>query len=233
VARNAISDFLSDANFWLVDVAHIEALAAPVFLPIAGFHSISMPELTADVHDIRPALGFFHAKVVKGGDVGNITLTRGARFFDSDFWNWIMTALTGNTATPAANFRTGPRGAGSIGGPSPRRDLLLVHFFRNFPLPLGPLPTEAARVAASVTAGAATAGLAGVFAGAKGALFAAGAFVDGIPKLPARAWYLGGCVPVRYKPGSDFDATSGQVSMMELEIAIETLEEIGLAAPPT
>lgn len=231
MARNAITDFLSDAHFWLVDVAPIETIAAPLFLPIAGFHSISMPELTLDAQDIVQGNSFFQKHTIKKASVSSITLTRGARFFDSDFWNWTMAALTGDTATQAFNFKSGVTGGGlgSLGGPTPRRDLLLVHFFRNFPLPLGPVPTDEARVAASVTAGAATAGLAGAFGGAQTALFAAGVFVDAVPKLPARAWLLGGCIPVRYKPGSDFDSSSGQISMMELEVAIESMEEISLA----
>lgn len=227
MARNAISDFLSDANFWLVDVAPIEALAAPLFLPIAGFHSISMPELSLETQSISPANSLFGKQAIKKGSISSLTLQRGARFFDSDFWNWTVAALTGDTATQGLNFRIGQF---SLGGPTPRRDLLLVHFFRNFPLPLGPVPTDAARVAASVAAGTGTAALAGAFGGVAGSLFAAGAFVEGVPKLPARAWLLGGCLPTRYKPGSDFDASSGQISMMELEIAVERMEEIGLAS---
>jgi hypothetical protein len=227
LARNAITDFLSDSNFWLIDVAHIESIAAPLFTPIAGFNSITMPEINIEMQDIPVGIGFGHYKVVKGVDYTNVTLSRGTRFFDSDFWNWTMTAITGDTATPAINFRPGSR---SLGGPSPRRDLLLVHFFRNFPLPLGPVPTDAGRIASSIAAGAATAGLVTAFGDVvQAGLFAASAFREGVPKLPARAWLLGGCIPTRYKPGSDFDAASGQVSIMELEVAIESVEEIGLA----
>ena len=227
MARNAITDFLSDSNFWLIDVAPIESIASPLFMPIAGFNGISMPEITAEVHDIPVGIGWGHYKVVKGADYSSVTLTRGTRFFDSDFWNWMMAAITGDTATSALNFRAGSK---SIGGPSPRRDLLLVHFFRNFPLPLGPVPSDAGAVAASIAAGAATAGLVGAFGGAQQAtLFGAGAFAEGVPKLPARAWLLGGCIPIRYKPGADFDATSGQISIMELEVAVESMEEVGLA----
>lgn len=229
MARNAISDFLSDAHFWLVDVAPVETVGAPLFLPIAGFHSVSMPELTLETQDVMSANSLFHKKTVKKGDVSNITLQRGARFFDSDFWNWAMAALTGDTATPALNFKIGPRAGGALAGPTPRRNLLLVHFFRNFPLPLGPVPSDAQRVAATVTAGAVTAGLAAAYGDAQAALFAAGSFVDAVPKLPARAWLLGGCLPTRYRPGSDFDASSGQISMMELEFAVETMEEVSLA----
>lgn len=230
MARNALTDFLSDANFWLVDVAPIETISAPLFLPIAGFHGISMPEISLETQDIASANSYFHKKVVKKGDVSSITLQRGARFFDSDFYNWTMTALSGDTANPAVNFRAGVASLiGGIGGPTPRRNLLLVHFFRNFPIPLGPIPTDGARVAATVAAAAGTAALATAFGGVSSALFAAGSFVDSVPKLPARAWLLNGCLPTRYKPGSDFDASSGQISMMELEVAIESMEEISLA----
>ncbi len=192
-------------------------------MPIAGFQGISMPEITMEMQDISEGNNLFRKHTIKKGDVSSITLTRGARFFDADFWNWSIAALTGNTG--GINF--GQARALSLGGPSPRRNLLLVQFFRNFPLPLGPVPTDAGRVAATVTAGAATAGL--VAASGGSALFALGAFADGVPKLPARAWMLEGCLPMRYKPGSDFDATSGQISIMELEVAIEGMEEISLA----
>ena len=48
--------------------------------------------------------------------------------------------------------------------------------------------------------------------------------------MPARAFLLKDCIPTRYKMGSDFDATSGQVSIAELEIHPHYIEEIALAA---
>jgi hypothetical protein len=39
---------------------------------------------------------------------------------------------------------------------------------------------------------------------------------------------LGNCLPVRYKAGSDFDANSGDVSIMELELQPRSVEEIVL-----
>lgn len=240
MARNAISDFLSDANFWLVDVAPIENIAAPLFLPIAGFHSISAPEVTLEMFEINSANSYWHKKIVKKAEVSTLTLQRGVRFYDSDFWNWTMTALYGDTSTPALNFKMGAVSAlggaagggfsfGGLGGPTPRRNLLLVHFFRNFPLPLGPIPSDAGRVAASVIGAGVTAAVAGAAGGPQTSLLAAASFVDAVPKLPARAWFLNGCLPTRYKAGSDFDAASGQISLMELDVAVESMEEISLA----
>ena len=46
--------------------------------------------------------------------------------------------------------------------------------------------------------------------------------------VPARAWYLSGCIPVRYKAASDFDATSSEVSIMELDVDCEDIMEISV-----
>jgi phage tail-like protein len=47
-------------------------------------------------------------------------------------------------------------------------------------------------------------------------------------QIPGRCWILWGCLPTRYKAGSDFDATSAEVSMMELELQPHAVEEIVL-----
>jgi phage tail-like protein len=45
-----------------------------------------------------------------------------------------------------------------------------------------------------------------------------------------RLFVLFGVLPVRYKAGSDFDATDASISIQELEIAVERIEEINLAS---
>jgi len=50
------------------------------------------------------------------------------------------------------------------------------------------------------------------------------------PRLPGKAWMLYGALPSRYKTGGDFDASSGAVSIAELEIAYEYFDEISLFA---
>lgn len=47
-------------------------------------------------------------------------------------------------------------------------------------------------------------------------------------RLPGRAWVLWDCLPTRYKSGSDFDATSADVSIMELSIHPHFIQEIVL-----
>lgn len=47
-------------------------------------------------------------------------------------------------------------------------------------------------------------------------------------KVPGRAWLLSGCRPASYKPGSDFDGLSQEVSIAQLEIAFEEFEEFSL-----
>jgi hypothetical protein len=51
-----------------------------------------------------------------------------------------------------------------------------------------------------------------------------GVFPDGV-RLPARAWMLSRCRPTMFKPGTDFDATSGEISLASLEIQPEEVDE--------
>jgi phage tail-like protein len=53
---------------------------------------------------------------------------------------------------------------------------------------------------------------------------------EGATFVPGRVWVLWSCLPVRYKAGSDFDANSADVSMMELEMQPHAVEEIVLGA---
>lgn len=247
MARSAIRDFLHDSNFWLFDVAPIDAISLPIFLPLSGFTSISAPELTIETTTISEANDPYPTEVVKGASVGSISLTRGVTFYDSDFWRWTTAAIAGSTGS-------GAQGAGlfraEVGGATYRRSLLLVHFFRNFGYgnfadgDTAP-PSKAARgagaAAAAIVGGGAisvaTGFLAGQTAGiATGANIAALELWNGLAeggtsvRVPARAFLLKDCIPTRYKMGSDFDASSGQVSIAELEIHPHYVEEIALAA---
>jgi len=58
-----------------------------------------------------------------------------------------------------------------------------------------------------------------------------GAFTGGlefVARLPGRAWLLKNCRPSRYKPGSDFDAMSQEVSLAELTLSVEEMQEYSL-----
>jgi len=69
---------------------------------------------------------------------------------------------------------------------------------------------------------------ASVGAGALLSLFAPGAF-EFAARIPAKAWLLHQVMPARYKVGTDFNAQSSALSIAELELQIEMVEEISLA----
>ena len=54
--------------------------------------------------------------------------------------------------------------------------------------------------------------------------------VEFAPRLPAKAWVLYDCLPTRYKAGGDFDAQSADVSIQELEVAVESWDEVSLGS---
>jgi len=145
--------------------------------PFLGFQSISTPEYTADVDEIKQVNSMFKKHVYSGGGVSPITLTRGVRGYDDTMWQWISRAIRGNDTIA--------------------RDLLLLQF----------------------TSIGATNDDIGVRAW------------QSIAFLPGKAWILWGCVPSRYKAGSDFDAQGGQVSIAELEINPWAMTELTLGSP--
>jgi len=232
-----------------MDVAPIELFALPVLTPSFGFSAITAPELTLETEEIQEGNWYYPRKVVKGATVGTITLSRGATFFDSDFYRWINATMTGNTenfnsegyntamllqgggantGTPGLDTTlnilggvAGLFGIPRIGGPSPRRDLVLLHFFNH--LPSG-TATDAIGLASDLiiaaAQGPATLGFSLSSIGTPGS----------VHRVPARAWKLRGCIPTRYKPGSDFDASGIEASIMELDVEVESFTELSLAA---
>lgn len=262
MTRSPFFDPLRDSNFWLYDVAPIELAASlPIFTPLMGFSAVSSPEITVETQQINEGNWPYTKSVVKSASVGSMTLSRGVSMVQSDFWRWVQSAVQGSTGS---NIGFLP-----VGGVTYRRTLLLIHFFRNLPLPVSGFsfkdrPILAAKDALG-QAGLAIGGnafvstAAGFVAGTDvplqglgvaassavqlGALQAMGAFFGGSAgsgnalgianigiKVPARAFMLKNCIPTRYKSGSDFDASSGQVSIQELDIQPEIVEEIALSA---
>lgn len=248
MARFPLLDPLRDSNFWLFDVAPIDTLAAfPIFTPLSGFSAVSAPEISVETQQISEGNWPYTKHVVKGASIGSMTLSRGVTLVQSDFWRWTTAAVQGTTGS----------GFLPVGGVTYRRTLLLIHFFRNLPIPVitgangkpDPIANgilQAALAAGgtalvSTTAGFTAAGDAaslGVSTGVASAVQLAslnianavfGPSSMGI-KVPARAFMLKNCIPTRYKTGSDFDASSGQVSIQEMDIQPEIVEEISLTA---
>lgn len=238
-ARSALNDFISDSRFALFDVAPIGA-SLPIFIPLlTGFSAVSAPEMTVEAVEIVEGNATFHRQVLKGATASAISISRGVRFYDSDFWRWIKAGASGRTQEDDAIFETG--------GVTYRRTMLLVHFFRSFGIGaggnagVGPRQAQTANVAAAVAGGVAISTATGFSAGTAAGIAAGvqlgaqnlwNGFADDSAsvQVPARAFLLKGCIPTRYKTGSDFDANSGQISVQELEFAIESFEEISLFA---
>ena len=201
--------------------------------PLFGFSAITAPEITAQTQDITEGNWFFKRKVIRGGDASNITLQRGIAFYDSDFWRWMMASLSGNLSNFGFPL---PGGLNvSVGGITPRRTLMLVHFLPRLPgaLPAGSDIVIQAGLEAAGTALAGGSALDAAVGGVRTAAFAtlghfAGPFEFAI-RLPAKAWLLKGCIPVRYKAASDFSGSDHAISLQELELAIESIDEVALA----
>lgn len=251
MARSSLTDYLQNYPFWLMDIAPIEPLALPLFTPLLGFSAITAPEITIEIQDVTEANWFFRRKVVKGADASPMTLMRASKWYDGDFYKWVMAALMGDTGGRGRSL-----GAFAIGGATPRRDLLLVHFLSRSPLAPGQDAAAAATAGilalqgtvtamSSATAGATNLGVSGLSASALGAAAAIGGSIAAsarasegqgkplgpfeiAPRIPAKAWMLYGCVPSRYKAAGDFDASDSSISIQELEIAVESWDELNL-----
>lgn len=217
--RSVITDYLQAYPFWLMDVAPIEMLSLPIFTPMAGFSAITAPEIQLETQEIAEGNYLWKRKVVKNANVSTITLSRGVSFYDSDFWRWTVYTLTGQ---PFSFLGL------TVGGVTPRRDLLLMQFFPRI---------TASKAGAAVLRGSLATAASGLSTGAAvqaGGAAALGALAPGpfefAARVPAKAWLLGECIPTRYKVGTDFDASSSDVSIQELDIEPETLEEYSLSA---
>ena len=222
-----------------MDVHPQDPLAWPLFFPLLGFQSISSPELTLDTQDVKEVNWPYTRKLVKGGTVSSITLTRGVQFFEADFYKWIAAAAMGDTG--GLNKNSDLWAVGARGGVTYRRTMVLIQFFPRAGAGL-PGITGAAIGAlgagALLTSSAGTGTLIGeaarltaqsVGAGAVSAASAPGPF-EFAARLPARAFYLYGCVPTRYKSSGDFDANSSEISVAEVEMQLDSFDEISLGA---
>jgi len=180
--------------FWVLDASGFKGNPLfSVFDPVMGFSTCSTPEITIETKEIQRGNWEFKTPVVKSASVSSVTLGRGAKFYDSDFYNWI---------------------SGAIRGIQPiRRNLVIIHY----------LGFRLQRFVAG-RAGLIQPGQSGV--GAEVLLNAAGQAGVPLDRIPGRAWFCAGSLPVRYKPGGDFDASSSDVSIMELEFQPEYVHEL-------
>lgn len=244
MARLVLQDYLQAYPFHLMDIAPVAGV--PLFTPLSCFSSITAPTITIETKTINEGNNPYKTTVVKGASVGSMTLARGVSATNSDFYRWVQTAIQGSTSLSLTKDFL-PFSTNQVnGGPTYRRNMLLIHFFARSPV--GVFGNNTANQVSTGVVG--TAALAGVglsldaITGAgvgDTALLGAGQAADqvwgytglssGVVRVPARVFLLKDCVPIRYKSGSDFDASSSEVSIQELEIQPQSWTEISLLTP--
>jgi phage tail-like protein len=172
--------------FWCFDASGFAGNPLfSIFDPSFGFSACTAPEVSIELREVQPGNWEYKRRAVKTADVAPIILSRGARFYDSDFWIWIHNAIRGKQPL--------------------RRNLVLVHFMGYRPLAAMTPPDTSGNLSDEVASTSLT------------------------TRLPARGWFLSGCIPTRYKSGGDFDAASSDVSIQELEVQPEYVEEMTIA----
>ena len=176
MARSRLSDPLQINKFHLLDVSFSSGGGLPVFVPLFGFKSVTLPTWTNTYKEVNEGnYEFKRYAALEKAEMTPVTLEQGVSLLNSDFYQWTKDSALGKV-TP--------------------RNFLLIQF----------------------TNQAATDGD-----------FSIGGF--GFPdgaRFPGRAWLMKNCRPISYKPGSDFDALSGEVSLAILEFALEEMVEFSL-----
>lgn len=181
MARLRLFDKMQAYPFWVFDASGAEGnVLFSVFDPVLGFSSATSPEINLEPRQIKPGNWEYSRQVVKSANVSPVTFARGARFYVSDFYNWITNSI---------------RGVQPV-----RRNLVIVHFlgFRILRQAAGDIGPEIGVTSL-------------------------------VERVPGRAWILYDCIPTRYKAGSDFDASSSEVAIQELEVQPEHIVELTVA----
>lgn len=224
------TDYLGSHRFWAMDISGSKQV--PVFTPLFGFSGISSPKISAELESFKDGTYNYSRHIVKGGSVSPITFTRAASLYDSDFYDWIYYAINGTNEAKSQGLSS--VFLGDAGGPV-RRSIMVIHF-------------SSINLAGGIRGGASSAALAAVAAGVEATIFtglagislvagAATSLIGGSAAgfqlgpfsaaswLPARMWILHDCIPTEYTAGSDFDANSAAISLMNLTVMPEWIEE--------
>lgn len=204
MARPRIEDFYHNFRFHLIDVTPTSGVTIPNLIlalsPQIGFQSVSSPELTLEVKEIKPGNRPHPHKSPKSASYGDIVLSRGVFVGDDEFYKWIRQAQYGRGQY--------------------KRNLLLVqmHSYSRAERPSSRLEQIGAASASAVASSS---------FGAIGDLISGVAVESGadISNIASRVWRLDGCFPKVYKPASDFDASESGISVQELTLDVDFFDE--------
>ena len=89
MARSVETDPYHDFRFHLVDPA------GGNLDPVAGFMTVTMPELTAEEAPYREGTFIYTQKYPGVPTVGDVALQKGIFKRDSDFFNWVLKVVNG------------------------------------------------------------------------------------------------------------------------------------------
>jgi len=108
-------DMLQLYPFWAFDASGFSGNPLfSIFDPALGFSACSAPEVSLELREVQPGNWEYKKRAVKSADVAPVVLSRGSRFYDSDFWIWMNNAVKGKQPL--------------------RRNIVLVHFMGFRPL---------------------------------------------------------------------------------------------------
>jgi phage tail-like protein len=223
MARTQVLDELLTHEFHIIDIDIQPPFNPPILLwPTAGFSSVSAPELTIETDTITEGTSDYTYPILKRASTSPLILSKGVSMYNSDFWRWIIGGLSGHNDQELSLSLTGMPLA-----PARRRNLLLIHssglsvkglikVMQNGSIRekiFGSLLMPAAGITAVASAAV--------------SLLSEGELDLNMLGIPGRAYMLFDCLPVRYKTGTDFDATETAVSIEELELAYTRFEVFG------
>ncbi len=229
--RPMFNDKLMTHQFHLLDVDFSMSLPPWVLLPSAGFSAITSPEISIETREVREGTDPFAVHVLDKASTNVLTLQRGVSAFNSDFWRWTVGCLMGNKPYDGNLLELLKDAATLSASPvqGKRRNLLLMHF-TGMSVPGLIKSIGNASGAMNKIKGGKMMATGGVVNAAGSAIdFATNGLIDlGITSIPGKIYILFDCLPTRYKVGSDFDASSGEISLEELDIVYHRFEEMSL-----
>lgn len=184
--RNRIADVLMNYAFHLYDVS----FESPTVFTLAyGFKDCTAPELNVTEKSIKEGTFEYSRSVIERAEWQDVTFSRGAKFFDSDFYDWIQYSVRGGKVNSVSPFTGGIR-----------RNLLLVQY-SNIAVTSSATNSQALGSTSSFLPNLAFQTIKSI-----------------VTRVPARAWLMVDCIPRDYKSGTDYDAQAADTSIMSLTV---------------